>query len=78
MLFPSLAFIFIFLPLLILLYFINRSSLYRNILLLLASLFFYAWGEPVFVILLASMILINWQAALRIQKNREKKIPPVH
>ncbi len=73
MLFPSLAFIFIFLPLLILLYFINRSSLYRNILLLLASLFFYAWGEPVFVILLASMILINWQAALRIQKNREKE-----
>lgn len=70
MLFPSLAFIYIFLPLFLILYFINRSSLYRNILLLIASLVFYAWGEPVFVLLLMAMIVVNWGAALWIEKNK--------
>jgi len=73
MLFPSLAFLYIFLPIFIILYFVNNSSRYRNILLLAASLFFYAWGEPLFVLLLILMILVNWQAALLIEKNRDKE-----
>ncbi|MBR4983785.1 MAG: MBOAT family protein, partial [Lachnospiraceae bacterium] len=33
---------------------------YSNILLLLASLFFYAWGEPILVLLMIVTILVNW------------------
>jgi alginate O-acetyltransferase complex protein AlgI len=72
MLFPSLAFLFIFLPIFLILYFINSSSTYRNILLLIASLFFYAWGEPVFVFMLILMILYNWAAARRIDRRNSR------
>jgi alginate O-acetyltransferase complex protein AlgI len=66
--FPSLVFLFIFFPIVIVLYNLNRSSLYRKIILLAASLLFYAWGEPFFVILLVLMILFTWQAAIWIEK----------
>jgi len=75
MLFPSLAFIYIFLPVFLILYFINRSSLYRNLLLLIGSLVFYAWGEPVFVLMLMAMILVNWGAALWIEKHKQASQP---
>lgn len=72
MLFSSLAFLFIFLPLVLILYHLNRSSLYRNIILLLASLFFYAWGEPVFIFLLAVMIILNWRGAIWIENSHDQ------
>jgi vacuolar-type H+-ATPase subunit I/STV1 len=78
MLFPSLAFIYIFLPVFLILYFINHSSLYRNLLLLIGSLVFYAWGEPVFVLLLMAMILVNWGAALWIEKHKQASQPHAH
>ena len=45
----------------------------QNIFLLLASLFFYAWGEPKFVLVMIASITINWFLGLILDKNRRKK-----
>ena len=68
MLFSSLSFLFIFLPVVLILYNLSRSGTYRNFVLLLASLFFYAWGEPVIVFILMAMVIFNWLMAACIEK----------
>lgn len=75
MLFSSLTFIFIFLPLVLGLYFIAKDK-YRNHILLLASLLFYSWGEPKFIVLMLISIIFNYIIALIIDKKRDKKILP--
>lgn len=70
MIFSSLNFLFIFFPITAILYNLNRNSRYRSIVLLAASLFFYAWGEPVFVFVLVLLAIFNWRAALLIEKNK--------
>lgn len=62
MVFSSTEFMFVFLPLVLLLYYnpIFKGRRFRNIVLLLASLGFYAWGEPVFVIIMCASIVLNW------------------
>ncbi len=67
MVFSSLLFLFRFLPAVILLYYIVPHSL-RNFVLLLVSLVFYAWGEPVYVILMIFSILISWLGGLMVDK----------
>lgn len=59
MVFSSLVFLYLFLPLVLIVYFISPKVL-RNTVLLGASLFFYAWGEPKLVILMLISILINF------------------
>jgi len=59
MVFSSLFFTFAFLPVTVILYYSLGKRL-RNIVLLTASLFFYAWGEPVYVILMCGSIMINY------------------
>ncbi|MEL7565807.1 MAG: MBOAT family O-acyltransferase [Dehalobacterium sp.] len=59
MVFSSLFFTFAFLPVTIILYYSLGKHL-RNIVLLTASLFFYAWGEPVYVLLMCGSIMINY------------------
>lgn len=59
MVFSSLFFTFAFLPVTVILYFSLGKHL-RNIVLLIASLFFYAWGEPVYVLLMGGSIIINY------------------
>jgi len=59
MLFTSTVFLFLFLPLLLAVYFSARSIRQRNVVLLIASLFFYAWGEQAFVVLLLASIGLN-------------------
>jgi len=60
MLFSSIVFLFFFLPLTLLLYYaLSFSRLAQNGLLLLASLLFYAWGEPVYVLLMLFSIGFN-------------------
>ena len=55
MLFSSIPFLYYFLPIVLILYFIVPKA-GKNAVLLLSSLFFYAWGEPVYVVLMiASM-----------------------
>ena len=59
MVFSSLIFIFIFLPLVLVSYYIVPKR-FKNTIILLASLIFYAWGEPVYVLLIIVSILINY------------------
>jgi len=66
MLFPSITFLFYFLPLFAILYYAAPGVTAKNVVLVAASLLFYAWGEPVFVLLLAGEILFNFAAALAI------------
>lgn len=63
MVFSSFSFLFFFLPLVIILYFLLPYRSYRNAVLLVASLFFYAWGEPMYVLLMMYMIVVNWLLA---------------
>jgi alginate O-acetyltransferase complex protein AlgI len=72
-LFSSTVFLFLFLPLTLTLYFLAPRKL-KNTVLLLASLFFYAWGEPKFVIFLLLSIVLNYIFALLVEKNREKHV----
>lgn len=68
--FSSTVFLFLFLPLILLLYFISPKVL-KNTILLAASLFFYAWGEPVFVLVMLVSILLNYIFALLVDKFRD-------
>lgn len=67
MVFSSTIFLFIFLPLLISAYFLIKSQ-YRNELLLVASIIFYAWGEPRYLLLLAASTAVNFFLGLQIDK----------
>ena len=60
MLFSSLVFLWYFLPAVFLLYFITKSHTFRNGVLLAASIVFYAWGEPKYVLLMLLSIGINY------------------
>ena len=68
MLFSSLTFIFIFLPVVCALYFVWNNRLYRNVLLCAASLLFYAWGEPVYIFLMLFSIVLNYASAIFIDR----------
>ena len=70
MLFSSPEFILLFLPAVALVYYILPKRA-KNDWLLLASLFFYAWGEPKFVFVMLLSIVFNYYAALAVEK-REK------
>ncbi len=65
MVFSSRLFLFVFLPAVLLLYFLVPRKL-RNALLLVASVFFYAWGENIYVGLFLFVIAINFVAGLAI------------
>ena len=80
MLFSSLTFIFYFLPLCLILYFIvpKKYMKLRNLVLLIFSLIFYAWGEPKYILLMLSTIFISWIFGLlinyfEINKNNKLK-----
>ena len=63
MLFSSITFLFFFLPASLILYFAAWTTPARNIILLILSLIFYAWGEPVFVPVMLGAIGFNYIAA---------------
>src|SRR5215813_7149861 len=63
--FASPVFVFLFLPAVLLPYWLAPRAA-RNALLLLASLFFYAWGEPRFAPVLLGSIAVNYLLALAI------------
>ena len=73
MVFRSFTFLFIFLPLVLLTYFLAKKRQYRNIVLLIFSLIFYAWGEPVYVLLMLLSIIVNYLIALKIERNKKGK-----
>lgn len=59
MVFSSLIFLFVFLPIVLLMYYISNKKL-KNLILLMASLVFYAWGEPVYVVIMIFSIVFNY------------------
>ena len=69
--FNSTEFLLGFLPVFILLYYVTQVR-YRNIILFVGSIFFYAYGEPVYVLLLIVSIVLNYIAAKYIGKKKKK------
>lgn len=77
MLFPSEVFLFVFLPVVLGVYYLllRKTKHLKNIFLLVASLFFYAWGEPQNVWLMVGVILFNWFFGILVDKVRDHKVP---
>ena len=71
MIFSSIFFLFVFLPVTLLLYYIVPWQL-KNLMLLLCSLVFYAWGEPVYVFLMLFSIIFNYLSGIEINYYREQ------
>mgnify|MGYP000756211420 CR=1 FL=1 len=74
MVFSSLVFLFIFFPVTLFFYFIVKNDKVKNIVLVIASLIFYSWGEPVWVCLLIFSSILDYTVSLGIEKYRGKKI----
>ena len=70
MLFSSITFLFMFLPIVMAVYYLVPNGV-KNIVLLLASLFFYAWGEPVYVVLMILSIVLNYFCGRDIEANAD-------
>ena len=70
MLFSSITFLFLFLPIVLAVYYLVPYKV-KNIVLLIASLFFYAWGEPVYVILMILSIVFNYFCGQDIKVNED-------
>lgn len=71
MVFSSLIFLWLFLPIVLGLYFLAKES-YRNAFLLVVSLIFYAWGEPLYVFVMIFSILANYVCGLWIGKEKNR------
>lgn len=76
MVFSSAAFLFVFLPLVMALYYLpifrkneRRNFKYKNLILCLSSLLFYAWGEPVYILLMVLSIVFNYFVGMDIEDN---------
>ena len=71
MLFSSVSFLYYFLPITLILYFVSKDK-YKNIILLLASLFFYFYGEPKYTVLMLISAFSAYIHGILIEKFREK------
>ena len=69
MVFSSLTFLFLYLPLTLLVYFLAPLK-WRNFILLLVSLLFYGWGEPVYIVIMFVSIAIDYTHGLLVEKYR--------
>ena len=67
MVFSSITFLYFFLPAVLLTYYIVPGKI-KNVVLLLSGLFFYAWGEPVYVLLMLFSTFVDYSAGLVINK----------
>lgn len=72
MVFSSLLFMFIYLPVVLAIYYIVPRR-WRNLWLFVANLVFYGWGEPVYILLMLFSICINYFAGRLIDSNRENR-----
>ncbi len=70
MIFASLFFLYVFLPLNLILYFAVPNIKFKNAVLIVFSLFFYAWGEPTFVFVMLGTALLDYLHARFIEKYR--------
>lgn len=72
MLFSSITFLYFFLPATIFLYFVSPQK-GRNLVLLVMSLLFYAWGEPVYVLLMLAQIAVSYALLWLVDRYRERR-----
>lgn len=72
MVFSSLLFLFLFLPVNLVLYYLSNNIKIQNGILIIFSLIFYAWGEPIWVSLLILSSFVDYLNGLLIEKNRGK------
>ena len=75
MVFSSLLFLFIFLPLFLMIYYVAPKPL-RNLILFIASLIFYAWGEPIYVMIMIFSTLLDYTVGRVIDHYRQHKYIP--
>ena len=73
MVFSSLIFLYAFFSFSLAAYYLCRTQKAQNVVLLLFSLVFYAWGEPVYVLLLMFMALVSWGCALGVTKAESRR-----
>ena len=71
MVFSTLTFLFCFLPLVVILYYIGKNRTWRNGVLLVFSLLFYAWGEPKFLLVMLAASLTAYIGGLLIHRFSE-------
>lgn len=77
MLFSSILFVCFFLPFVLLGNCVLKfSRVAQNIFLLIASLVFYAWGEPIYVLIMLFSIVMNYVFALLVEKNADHAVAP--
>ncbi len=74
MVFSSLTFLIFFFPLVILFYFIIKNEKYRNAVLLIFSLLFYAWGEPKWIFVMLFTVGINYLCGIVISRSQKGKL----
>ena len=75
MIFSSTVFILLFLPFTLMVYYnpLIKNRTFRNLFLLVVSIFFYAWGEPIFVLNLLTSIIITYFLVLLMAKKKSKR-----
>ena len=71
MVFSSITFLFTFLPFVLALYYVVPNN-FKNVVLCLSSLFFYAWGETVYVFIMIASAVVDYLAGLIIEKGHKK------
>ena len=72
MLFSSIIFLLYFFPVVLAVYYLLAfSRTAQNVWLFFASILFYAWGEPVYVLLMLGTIFVNWGAGFLLEKEKE-------
>ncbi len=70
MVFSSLPFLFFYLPVVLLIYKLSPLKL-RNLFLLLASLFFYGWGEPIYIFIMFLSIIVDYTHGMLVERWRD-------
>jgi len=73
MVFADLLFLFLFLPLCLIFYYSTGNPKFRNWVLIIFSLMFYAWGEPIWIVLLIASSAVDWANSIFIEKHRGTK-----
>ena len=71
MVFSSLVFLFVYLPAVLLVYYISPAK-WWNIVLFIVNMIFYGWGEPVYLLLMMLSIVVDYLLGMGIEKYRER------
>lgn len=71
MVFSTPYFLFLYLPIVLLLYYITPLKL-RNLVLLIFNLIFYGWGEPIYILIMFASIIIDYTHGMLVTRNKKK------